>query len=194
MCVSRVSEPILAAYATCSARPKGDRSGGGCLPGSATASSSARSYAALPARRDGSFLPSRRRQQLKEELSCWEGALNAVSRFPNSELVLNWLLLPLHPLWPPKEANFPRGLGSSLLPSPEGGRPSSSRRARSVVPPKSDRSLGSWWRSARQKPSSGLGALCRPCQRPSVDLSHGAHPPAPHPASSASRRPAPASA
>lgn len=50
-CVPRVGAPVLVAYATFSAQPKGDARVG-WLPGSAAASS-ARSSAALPARETG---------------------------------------------------------------------------------------------------------------------------------------------
>lgn len=49
--------------------------------------------------------------------------MNAAPRLPSSELALNWLLLPLHLLWPSKIANFTRGPGFSLLPSTRGKRP-----------------------------------------------------------------------
>lgn len=70
MCVSRVAEPIRPPMPPAPPAPKGIAWVGGCLPGSAAASSSARSCAAPPAPRDGSFLPARRRQQLKEELGA----------------------------------------------------------------------------------------------------------------------------
>lgn len=66
-CVPRVGAPVLVAYATFSAHPKGVARIGG-LPGSAAASSSARSSAALsPRGRYDSFLPERRSQQLEEQ-------------------------------------------------------------------------------------------------------------------------------
>lgn len=73
----------------------------------------------------------------------WEGALNAAPRFRSFELALNRFLHPLHPFWPPEEENFLGASGSSLLLSPRGRHPPSSRQARSMVPPKSDRSPGS---------------------------------------------------
>lgn len=120
--------------------------------------------------------------------------MNAALRFRSSELALHRLLLPLLPLGPPEEANFLRGSGSSLFPAPGGGRPSSSCRARSTVPPKSDQSPSSRWRFQRQKPSLGLDAFRRLYERFSVDPSSGSRSPSPHQASSQSRSSAPASA
>lgn len=123
----RVGAPVLVTYATFSAHPKGVARVGG-LPGSAAASSSVRSSASSP--RAGGATPfslrvdaSSCRNRALRSARVWEGALNAAPRLPSSELALNWLLLPLHLLWPPELANFTRGPGFSLLPSTGGKRP-----------------------------------------------------------------------
>ena len=85
-CASRVGEPVLAAYATFSARAKGVRSGWGCCPSRRglllclQLCSCPRARGTAPFSRRG-YASSRRRSRALGSARVWEGALNAAPRF-----------------------------------------------------------------------------------------------------------------